>query len=93
MRSRIMVIGRDVGSRARLARLLSREGYRAEVAESLAHARRAGLDTVALAIVAPEGGAGEGNLEELRAAVGSVLLVGAPGAEHELRSGCPRCLR
>jgi hypothetical protein len=54
MRSRIMVIGRDVGSRARLARLLSRESYRAEVAESFAHARRAGLDGVALAIVANE---------------------------------------
>ena len=87
MRSRIMVIGRDVGSRARLARLLSREGYRAEVAESLAHARRAGLDTVALAIVANELDGSEAEaVEELRAAVGRVLVV-APGAEARSLSG------
>jgi DNA-binding response OmpR family regulator/class 3 adenylate cyclase/predicted ATPase len=82
MRSRIMVIGRDVGSRARLARLLSREGYRAEVAESLAHARRAGLDTVALAIVANELDGSEAEaVAELRAAVGRVLVV-APGGKR-----------
>ena len=52
MRSRIMVISRDAALRARLAQLLTRGGYRAEVAESAAQARRAGLDGVALAILA-----------------------------------------
>ena len=85
MRSRIMIVGRDVALRARLARLLNGGSYHVEIAENAEHARRVGLEGVALAIVAPEG-LGEGNLEELRAAVGSVLLVGAPGAEHELRS-------
>jgi hypothetical protein len=32
MRSRIMVISRDAAFRARLAQLLTRSGYRAEVA-------------------------------------------------------------
>jgi hypothetical protein len=59
MRSRIMVIGRDVALRARLARLARQAGHRAEVAESLAQARRAGLEGVALAIVDPEGLAGD----------------------------------
>ena len=53
MRSRIMVIGRDAQSRGRLARLVTSGGYRAEVAESIAHARRAGLKGIALAILAP----------------------------------------
>ena len=55
MRSRIMVIGRDAALRARLALLASRAGCRVEVAEGLAHARRAGLDDFALAIVASDG--------------------------------------
>ena len=81
MRSQIMVIGRDVNSRARLARLLSREGYRAEVAESLAHARRAGLEGIALAIVAPDlrNTADKAVIEEVRAAVGRVLVIASSG--------------
>ena len=55
MRIRIMVIGRNAGLRGRLAQLLNRAGYRAEVAESLAQARRTGLDGIALAIVDPDG--------------------------------------
>ena len=91
MRSRIMIVGRDVALRARLARLLNGGSYHVEIAENAEHARRVGLEGVALAIVAPEG-LGEGNLEELRAAVGSVLLLGrlAPSTAA-LR--CPRCLR
>ena len=38
MRDRIVVIARDADLRGRLARLASRDGYRAEVAESFAHA-------------------------------------------------------
>jgi len=74
-----MVIGREAVLRARLAQLLSRGGYRAEVAESLAHARRAGLDDFALAIIAPDGldAPRAAAIEELRAAVGRVLVIGS----------------
>ena len=81
MRSRIMVVSRDAAVRARLAQLLTRGGYRAEVAEGTAEARRAGLDGVALAILAPDGLGGENAAaEELRAAVGRTLIVAPPGA-------------
>ena len=83
MRDRIMVIARDGDLRGRLARLASRDGYRAEVAESFAHARRVGLDGFALAIVCPEGlDGGKGvALDELRASVSRVLVV-APSGER-----------
>jgi DNA-binding response OmpR family regulator len=82
MRSRIMVISRDAAFRARLAQLLTRSGYRAEVAESAAEARRDRLDGVALAILAPDGTGREHTVavEELRAAVGRALIVAPPGA-------------
>ena len=87
MRSRIMIVGRDVAIRARLARLLKGGGYHVEIAENAEHARRVGLRGVALAIVAPEGLGPEekGLFQELRAEVGSVLFVGAPGARRELQ--------
>jgi class 3 adenylate cyclase/tetratricopeptide (TPR) repeat protein len=79
MRSQIMVIGRDVALRARLARLVSRAGYRAEIAESVAHARRRGLKGIALGIVVADGLDAKEAIE-LRAALGEVLLVaGADG--------------
>ena len=83
MRDRIMVIARDAGLRGRLARLASRNGYRAEVAESFAHARR-NLEGFALAIVCPEGlDGGKGvALEELRASVSRVLVVACSGRER-----------
>jgi pimeloyl-ACP methyl ester carboxylesterase/DNA-binding response OmpR family regulator len=61
---------------------LARSGYHAQVAESIAHARRAGLDEIALAIVAPAGFGLEqaAAVEELRAAVGRVLIVAPSGA-------------
>lgn len=88
MRSRIMIVGRDVTLRAQLARLLNGRGYHVEIAENAEHARRVGLEGVALAIVAPDGlgPEGKGLLQELRAAVGSVLVIAAPGAKRELRS-------
>ena len=55
MRSRIMVIGGDAALRARIALLASRAGCRVELAEGLAHARRAGFEELALAIVAADG--------------------------------------
>ncbi len=88
MRSRIMVVSRDVGHRAHLARLLNGGGYRVEIAESASHACRIGFDGIALAVVAPDGlGAeGRGLIRELRAAVGNVLLVESPGSKRERRS-------
>jgi hypothetical protein len=82
MRSRIMVVSRDGALRARLAQLLTRSGYRAEVAESAVRARSAGLDGIALAILSPDGLGGEhaAAVEELRAAVGRALIVAPPGA-------------
>jgi len=84
MRDRIVVIARDTDLRGRLARLASRDGYRAEVAESFAHARRAGLEGVALAIVCPEGlDGGRGvALVELRASVSRVLVVAPSGGRR-----------
>jgi class 3 adenylate cyclase len=80
MRNRLMVIGRDAALRARIARLATRAGFRVEVAESLAYARRAGLDDFALAIVVPKGldGPVSAVVEEVRASVERVLVV-APG--------------
>lgn len=78
VRSRIMVVGRDVAQRARLARLLNGAGYRVELGEDALHARRIGFDGIALAIVAP-GGLGpeaSGLIRELRAVIGHVLVVG-----------------
>jgi DNA-binding response OmpR family regulator/class 3 adenylate cyclase/predicted ATPase len=82
MRPRILVLARDVGLRARLARLLQGGGYRVELAESAAQARRIDLRGVDLALVVPEGlGAkGEGLLDELATAAGRPLLVAAPGS-------------
>ena len=70
--------------RARLAQALARGGYRAEVAKSLAHARRAGLAGIALAIVVDDDPARALAVEELRAAVGRVLRVGSPGGSLSL---------
>ena len=82
MLNRIMVIGRDAEGRARLARLLTNGGYRAEVSESVAHARRTGLKGLALAIIEPDevGAPQTAAVEELRAAVGRVLVVAPLGA-------------
>ncbi len=59
MRSRILVVGRDVTARARLARLLSAAGYAVELAENAAHARRIGRKGLALALIVPDGPAEE----------------------------------
>jgi two-component system OmpR family response regulator len=80
MRSRIMIVGRDVGLRSHLARLLSGRGYRVEIAENASHACRVGFTGIDLAIVAPDGFGPEGRglVKEMRAAIGNVLLVKAP---------------
>ena len=84
MRNRIMVIGRDAKLRARLAQLVTGAGHRAEVAENFAHARRAGLEGVALAIVDPDGLAADESIvaQELRDAVGALLIVARPSQKR-----------
>ena len=88
MPRRIMVIGRNADLRARLARLLSGAGYRPEVAESLADARYAGLEGIALAIVARDGSdASEAAaIEAMTAEVGRVVVVASPGARRPFPS-------
>ena len=88
MRSRILIVGRDVGQRARLAQVLGQGGYRVEIGESASHASRIGFAGIALAIVAPEGLGpdGRGLIQELRAGVGRVLLVGTPLGKRAPRS-------
>jgi class 3 adenylate cyclase/predicted ATPase len=88
MRRRIMVIGPDAGLRARFARLLSGAGYRPEVAESLEHARRAGLEGIALAIVARDGSDASDSaaVEAMTAEVGRVLVAASPGAKRPFPS-------
>jgi TolB-like protein/Flp pilus assembly protein TadD len=88
VRDRMMIVGRDVELRARLARLLKAGGYRVEIAESASHARRIGFAGIALAIVAPDGANPEerGPLQELRTEIGNVLLVAAPGAKRDPNS-------
>jgi len=85
-RNRIMVIGRDVAQRARFARLLNGAGYRVEIAEDAPHTRRIGFDGIAVAIVAPDGlgPEGRGLIEQMRAAIGNVLLIDASTDEAVL---------
>lgn len=88
MRNRIMIVGRDIDLRAGLARILNRAGYRVELAENASHASRIGFSGIALAIIASNGlgPEGRGLAQELRAAVGPVLQVAAPGERGEPRA-------
>jgi DNA-binding response OmpR family regulator/class 3 adenylate cyclase len=85
MRTRILVLARDVTLRAHLARLLKGSGYRVEIAESAAHARRMDITGIAFALVAPEGlgPEGKGLLDELETAAGRPLLIATPGNLQE----------
>jgi class 3 adenylate cyclase/tetratricopeptide (TPR) repeat protein len=88
MRSRVMIVGRDVALRARLARLLNGGGYDVEIAENPQHARRVGLASVSLALLVPERLDPEAKVweQQLQDAVGRVLLVGTPEGERRLHS-------
>jgi DNA-binding response OmpR family regulator/pimeloyl-ACP methyl ester carboxylesterase len=95
MRSRIMVVGRDVGVRARLGRTLSTAGYGVELAENAAHARRIDRKGLALAIVVPEGPGRESEelVEELQAAIGKALLLADAADEAGLLARVTEALR
>lgn len=83
MRSRILVVAREVTLRARLARLLGGAGHRVELAESAAHARRiGGLEGYNLALVDAERLGAEGStlMAELQAVPRRVLLLAAAPA-------------
>ena len=78
MRTRVMVVSREGEVRAHLAQLGRRAGYRVDVAESLAHARRGDPEGVALALLSSDILEEEpGALEELRSIVSRVLIVGS----------------
>ena len=70
--------------RARLARVLRDAGYSPELAESAAHAQRTGHKGIVLAIVVPDGLGHEGEtlIDDLRRAVGTVLLLTTTPAVH-----------
>ena len=89
MRARMIVIGRETETRARLAQIATRGGYRVEVAESLAHARRGTLDGVALALFASGRFGAEESVavEELRSVIGRVLIVTEGGEDRNRRPG------
>src|SRR5690242_16707062 len=77
MRSRILIVSRDIGMRARLARTLTGAGYGVELAESAAQAQRMEHKGLALAIVAPDGReqGSESLIGELRGTIGKVLFL------------------
>jgi DNA-binding response OmpR family regulator len=77
MRSRILIVGRDVALRAHLARLLRSAGHSVELAEGSAHARRVGLKGIALTIVATADPEAEPStlVDSLRTATGKAVLV------------------
>jgi DNA-binding response OmpR family regulator/class 3 adenylate cyclase/tetratricopeptide (TPR) repeat protein len=82
MRSRILIVGRDVQLRARLARPLSSAGYSIQIAESLGHARRTGLKGIALTIIAAADPESQPSAlaDSLRAATGKMVLVVGSGS-------------
>ena len=95
MRTRILVVGRDMTVRARLARMLSAAGYRVELAESAAHARRIEHKGLALAVIAPEGlgREGDGLIEELKSTIGKTLLLSDGSDEAGLLARVAEALR
>lgn len=88
MRSRILVVARDLALRARLARLLKSHGYGVELAESGSKARRIAIKGIELAIVGPQGLEIEGNglVDDLGARIGKILVLAAPSSRSEAHS-------
>ena len=82
MHSRILVVGRDVALRARLARMLHGGGYQVDIAESDTQVRQIGLKGISLVIVdrAGLGPAGARLMEGLRAAAAKFLVIAGPGS-------------
>jgi DNA-binding response OmpR family regulator/class 3 adenylate cyclase len=95
MRRRILVVGRDVVVRARLARLLSAAGYGVELAESAAHARRIERKGLALAIVASDDQEREdgGLVSELQTTIGKAFFVSNLSDEAGLLARVTEALR
>jgi DNA-binding response OmpR family regulator/class 3 adenylate cyclase/predicted ATPase len=74
VRSRILVVGRDVASRARLARALQAAGHRVELAESAAQARRLRNRGIALAVLAEHAPDSDRLRADLEGAIGVVVV-------------------
>jgi two-component system OmpR family response regulator len=86
MKPRILILAADAGTRATLARWLMAAGYGVELAEGAKRAREvAAAESLALAIVAPEGlgQAGFDLAGELRQAAGGLIVVARPGHSGE----------
>ncbi len=95
MRSRILIVARDVALRARLARLMKDAGHGVELAENAEHASRIGLDGVAVALVAPHGL--EAEAKSLAAALDAraikTFLLSSPEDETALPARVAEALR
>ncbi len=85
MRSRILVVGRDLALRARLARMLGAAGYGVELAESAASVQRISTKGIRLAMVAPDGLGrdGDGLVEMLQRSIGKIVLLAATRGGQE----------
>ena len=83
MKHRILVVAEDATVRATLARWLMAAGYAVELAEGPKRAREViDNETIALAIVAPQGLASAPDLaRELRDAIGRLIVVAEPSAD------------
>ncbi len=85
MRHRILVVGRDVEVRARLACSLSAARYSVEIAENPAHAWRIGIRGFGLAVVVPAGLGAEVSdlIDKLRTATGRAVLIVGSGSSPD----------
>jgi DNA-binding response OmpR family regulator/class 3 adenylate cyclase/predicted ATPase len=86
MRSRILIVSRDAGSCAKLARLLRAAGYMIEIAEDAAHVSRLPIKSVALAIVVPDtpGADIRALVGDIESATGGPVLVARSGPPSRL---------
>jgi DNA-binding response OmpR family regulator len=89
MKPRILILAADAGMRATLARWLMAAGYGVELAEGAKRAREVAAESLALAIVAPEGlgQVGFDLMRELRHAAGGLIVVAGPGHTGEEPDG------
>jgi DNA-binding winged helix-turn-helix (wHTH) protein/predicted ATPase len=79
VRSRVLIVGRDIASRARLAQMLRGAGHGVELAEGAAQARRLAGNGVAVAILAETGQDADALRAVLRSVIGDAVILDGPG--------------